>query len=107
MSLPLIDGQANFGSMDGDPPAAYRYTESRLDKPAESLLTDIDQDTVEFVMNYPTSERSRSFSCRRAIPNNPRERRRRHAVGMATRIRRTTSARSYDSDAGADKSTRI
>ncbi len=44
----LIDGQGNFGSMDGDPPAAMRYTESRLTKAAESLLEDIDKETVDF-----------------------------------------------------------
>ena len=52
MRLPLIDGQGNFGSMDGDPPAAMRYTESRLAKPAMSLLDDIDSDTVDFQPNY-------------------------------------------------------
>jgi len=52
MRLPLIDGQGNFGSMDGDPPAAMRYTESRLDKAAMPLLDDIDSDTVDFQDNY-------------------------------------------------------
>ena len=52
MRLPLIDGQGNFGSMDGDPPAAMRYTEARLAKPAHSLLDDIDKDTVDFQPNY-------------------------------------------------------
>ncbi len=52
MSLPLIDGQGNFGSIDGDMPAAMRYTESRLAKAARSLLDDIDEDTVDFVDNY-------------------------------------------------------
>jgi DNA gyrase subunit A len=52
MRLVLIDGQGNFGSMDGDPPAAMRYTESRLDKAAEPLLSDIDKETVEFQPNY-------------------------------------------------------
>ncbi|MEP0049176.1 MAG: DNA gyrase subunit A, partial [Roseobacter sp.] len=46
MSLPLLDGQGNFGSMDGDNPAAMRYTEVRMDKPAAFLLADIDKDTV-------------------------------------------------------------
>src|SRR5512134_578673 len=46
MRLPLIDGQGNFGSMDGDPPAAMRYTEARLDKSAAALLSDIDKETV-------------------------------------------------------------
>ena len=52
MRLPLIDGQGNFGSMDGDPPAAMRYTEVRLDEAARALLDDIDRDTVDFQDNY-------------------------------------------------------
>ena len=55
MRLPLIDGQGNFGSMDGDPPAAMRYTEARLAKSAHSLLEDIDKDTVDFQPNYDES----------------------------------------------------
>ncbi len=57
MRVPLVDGQGNFGSMDGDAPAAMRYTESRLAKPAHSLLDDIDKDTVDFQPNYDESER--------------------------------------------------
>jgi len=52
MSLPLLDGQGNFGSMDGDNAAAMRYTEVRMDKPAAALLADIDKDTVDFQPNY-------------------------------------------------------
>jgi len=52
LRYPLIDGQGNFGSVDGDPPAAYRYTESRLTEIAEELLSDIDKDTVDFVANF-------------------------------------------------------
>ena len=55
MRLPLIDGQGNFGSMDGDPPAAMRYTESRLAKVADALLADIEKDTVDFRPNYDES----------------------------------------------------
>jgi DNA gyrase subunit A len=55
MRLPLIDGQGNFGSMDGDPPAAMRYTEARLARSAESLLADIDKGTVDFQPNYDES----------------------------------------------------
>lgn len=51
-ALPLIDPQGNFGSVDGDPPAAYRYTEARLTALAEELLKDIEEDTVDFVPNY-------------------------------------------------------
>jgi DNA gyrase subunit A len=55
MRLKLIDGQGNFGSMDGDPAAAMRYTEARLSKAAEALLEDIDKDTVDFQANYDES----------------------------------------------------
>jgi DNA gyrase subunit A len=57
MRLMLIDGQGNFGSVDGDPPAAMRYTESRLAKPAMALLEDIDSDTVDFQANYDGNEK--------------------------------------------------
>jgi DNA gyrase subunit A len=56
MRLPLIDGQGNFGSVDGDNPAAYRYTECRLARPAMELLHDLDKDTVDFQPNYDNSE---------------------------------------------------
>ncbi|WP_020175285.1 DNA gyrase subunit A [Methyloferula stellata] len=56
MRLPLIDGQGNFGSVDGDPPAAMRYTEARLARPAMALLEDIDNDTVDFQPNYDGKE---------------------------------------------------
>lgn len=55
MELPLVDGQGNFGSMDGDPPAASRYTEARLAKVAEALTTDLHSDTVDFQPNYDES----------------------------------------------------
>ena len=57
LRLPLIDGQGNFGSVDGDPAAAMRYTESRMAKVAHELLEDIDKDTVDFQSNYDNSER--------------------------------------------------
>jgi len=57
LRLPLLDGQGNFGSVDGDPPAAMRYTEVRMGKSAHGLLTDIDKDTVDFKDNYDNSER--------------------------------------------------
>ena len=52
MRAPLVDGHGNFGSIDGDPPAAYRYTESRMSRMATKMLTDIDKDTVDFMSNY-------------------------------------------------------
>jgi len=57
MRLQLIDGQGNFGSMDGDPPAAERYTEARLARVSDSLLDDLDNDTVDFQPNYDDTER--------------------------------------------------
>ncbi len=57
MRLPLIDGQGNFGSVDGDPPAADRYTEARLERAAMPLLDDLDKDTVDFQANYDGRER--------------------------------------------------
>jgi len=56
MRLPLVDGQGNFGSVDGDPAAAMRYTESRLARSAESLLRDIDKNTVDFIPNYDETQ---------------------------------------------------
>jgi DNA gyrase subunit A len=57
MRLPLVDGQGNFGSVDGDPPAAYRYTEARLSRPALEVLGDIDKDTVDYQPNYDGTEK--------------------------------------------------
>ena len=53
--LPLIDGQGNYGSMDGDPPAAMRYTEARLQKVSDKLLDDLDKETVSYIENYDGS----------------------------------------------------
>src|SRR2546427_12898696 len=55
LRYPLVDGQGNFGSIDGDPPAAMRYTEVRLAKIAHEMLADIDRDTVDFVPNFDES----------------------------------------------------
>ena len=85
MSLPLIDGQGNFGSMDGDPPAAYRYTESRLKKVAAALLEDIDKETVDFVPNY-ANERQEPVVLPARYPNVLVNGAEGIAVGMATRI---------------------
>jgi len=60
MSLPLIDGQGNFGSVDGDPPAAMRYTETRLSKVSQFLIDDIDKNTVDFKSNYDETEKEPS-----------------------------------------------
>ncbi|VVT16805.1 DNA gyrase subunit A [Erythrobacter sp. EC-HK427] len=85
LRLPLIDGQGNFGSMDPDPPAAMRYTESRLAKAADSLLADLDKDTVDFVPNYDGSETEPSVLPAR-FPNLLVNGAGGIAVGMATNI---------------------
>ncbi len=85
MRLPLIDGQGNFGSIDGDPPAAMRYTESRLAKAAEAMLEDIEKDTVEFQPNYDGQEQEPTVLPSR-IPNLLVNGAGGIAVGMATNI---------------------
>ena len=85
MSLLLIDGQGNFGSVDGDMPAAMRYTESRMTKAAEALLADLDKDTVDFQENYDGTENEPSVLPAR-IPNLLVNGAGGIAVGMATNI---------------------
>jgi DNA gyrase subunit A len=85
LRYPLIDGQGNFGSIDGDNPAAYRYTECRLDKIASELLTDIDKETVDFVPNYDGKEREPTVLPAR-LPNLLVNGSGGIAVGMATNI---------------------
>jgi DNA gyrase subunit A len=82
---PLIDGQGNFGSIDGDPPAAYRYTECRLTALAEELLADIDRETVEFVPNFDDSSQEPLVLPTR-VPNLLVNGSAGIAVGMATNI---------------------
>jgi len=85
MRYPLVDGQGNFGSIDGDPPAAYRYTECRLTAPASETLTDIDKETVDFVPNYDGKENEPTVLPTR-IPNLLINGSSGIAVGMATNI---------------------
>ena len=85
MSLPLLDGQGNFGSMDGDNPAAMRYTEVRMDKPAQALLADIEKDTVDFQDNYDGKDREPTVLPAR-FPNMLVNGAGGIAVGMATNI---------------------
>ena len=85
MSLKLLDGQGNFGSMDGDAAAAMRYTEVRMDKPAAFLLADIDKDTVDFQDNYDGKDREPVVLPAR-YPNMLVNGAEGIAVGMATRI---------------------
>jgi DNA gyrase subunit A len=85
LRYPLVDGQGNFGSIDGDPPAAYRYTEARLAKIAHELLADIDKDTVDFVPNFDESERE-PVVLPTKVPNLLVNGSSGIAVGMATNI---------------------
>ncbi|MBC8586308.1 DNA gyrase subunit A [Youxingia wuxianensis] len=85
LRYPLIDGHGNFGSVDGDPPAAYRYTESRMSKISLSLVTDIDKDTVDFVSNYDDRLKEPSVLPSR-FPNLLVNGSTGIAVGMATNI---------------------
>ncbi|MGY2806244.1 MULTISPECIES: DNA gyrase subunit A [unclassified Bradyrhizobium] len=85
LRVPLIDGQGNFGSVDGDPPAAYRYTEARLTKAALAVLADIDMETVDFQPNYDNSEKEPSVLPAR-FPNLLVNGAGGIAVGMATNI---------------------
>ncbi|WP_330221189.1 DNA gyrase subunit A [Cognatishimia activa] len=85
MSLPLLDGQGNFGSMDGDNPAAMRYTEVRMDKPAAFVLADIEKDTVDFQDNYDGKDREPTVLPSR-FPNMLVNGAGGIAVGMATNI---------------------
>ena len=85
MRLMLVDGQGNFGSVDGDPPAAMRYTESRLAKSSENLLRDIDKDTVDFIPNYDESQSEPSV-LPAEFPNMLVNGASGIAVGMATNI---------------------
>ena len=85
MRYPLVDGQGNFGSIDGDPPAAMRYTEARLSKIAEEMLADIEKETVDFVPNFDESEQEPVVLPTR-IPNLLVNGSSGIAVGMATNI---------------------
>lgn len=85
MRYPLIDGQGNFGSIDGDPPAAYRYTECRLEEIAEELLRDLDKDTVDFQPNFDEKEME-PVVLPAAFPNLLANGSTGIAVGMATNI---------------------
>src|SRR6266853_3287976 len=85
LRYPLVDGQGNYGSVDGDPPAAMRYTEARLAKIAHEMLADIDRDTVDFVPNFDESEREPVVLPTR-IPNLLVNGSAGIAVGMATNV---------------------
>jgi len=85
LRYPLIDGQGNFGSIDGDPPAAMRYTESRLDRMSSHMLDDINKDTIDMVANFDDSETEPTVLPSR-LPNLLLNGSDGIAVGMATKI---------------------
>ncbi len=85
LRYPLVDGQGNFGSVDGDPPAAYRYTEARMSKMAVELLTDLEKDTIDFVPNFDETKKEPSVLPSR-FPNLLVNGSTGIAVGMATNI---------------------
>ncbi|MCA1590709.1 MAG: DNA gyrase subunit A, partial [Acidobacteria bacterium] len=85
LRYPLIDGQGNFGSVDGDPPAAYRYTESRLERISDSVLADIDKETVDWAPNFDDQTTEPSILPTR-IPNLLINGSEGIAVGMASKI---------------------
>ena len=85
LRYPLVEGQGNFGSVDGDPPAAYRYTEARMSRIAATMLTDIDKETVNFIPNFDdTTVEPEVLPAR--IPNLLVNGSNGIAVGMATNI---------------------
>src|ERR1700733_12117792 len=85
MRYPLVDGQGNYGSVDGDPPAAMRYTEARLSKIAEELLADIEKETVDFIPNFDQT-REEPVVLPSKVPNLLVNGASGIAVGMATNI---------------------
>src|SRR3990167_9139529 len=85
MRYPLIDGQGNFGSMDGDPPAAMRYTEARMAAVTDEMLTDIEKETVTFIPNFDATLQEPTFLPAR-LPNLLLMGSEGIAVGMATKI---------------------
>ena len=85
MRYPLVDGQGNFGSVDGDPPAAYRYTEARMSKMACEMLTDIDRETIDWALNFDETKKEPSVLPSR-FPNLLVNGSQGIAVGMATNI---------------------
>src|SRR5690606_30000664 len=85
MRYPLVDGQGNYGSIDGDPPAAMRYTEARLKKLSEEMLSDINKDTVDYQLNFDDSLQEPTVLPTR-IPNLLVNGASGIAVGMATNM---------------------
>ena len=98
----LVDGKGNFGSVEGDPPAAMRYTEARLTHLGAALMTDMDKDTVDFVPNYDeTPHRADRFS--RRLPESARQRRHRHRRRHGHQHAAAQSRRSHRRHLRADR----
>ena len=85
MRYTLVDGQGNFGSVDGDSPAAYRYTEARLEALAEAMMADLDKDTVDYVPNFDETTTEPTV-LPTPFPEPPGQRIDGIAVGMATNV---------------------
>ncbi len=98
----LIDGQGNFGSVDGDPPAAMRYTEARLAKISEDILADLEKETVDFIPNFDQT-REEPVVLPSRIPEPSRKWRERHRRGHGDEYSATQSARNYRRGNFADR----
>ena len=102
MRYPLIDGQGNYGSVDGDPPAAMRYTEARLAKITEEILADLEKETVDFIPNFDQT-REEPVVLPSKIPNLLVNGASGIAVGMATNIPPHNLGEIIDADGDADR----
>ena len=104
MRHPIVDGQGNFGSIDGDPPAAMRYTEVRLNRLANEFLNDLDKETVDFFPNYDESLME-PFVLPASVPNLLLNGSSGIAVGMATNIPPHNLGELVDGAGGPDPAT--
>ena len=102
MRYPLIDGQGNYGSVDGDPPAAMRYTEARLAKISEEILADLEKETVDFIPNFDQT-REEPVVLPSKVPNLLVNGASGIAVGMATNIPPHNLGEIIDADGNADR----
>ena len=98
----LVDGQGNFGSVEGDPPAAMRYTEARMTHLGAALMDDMDKDTVDFVPNYDET-RDRADRFPRRVPESARQRRHRHRGRHGDEHAAAQSRRSHRRHLRADR----
>ena len=107
LRYPLVDGQGNFGSVDGDPPAAMRYTEAAWRALADELLRDIDKDTVDFGPNYDETTQRADRSCRRGSRTCSSTARPASPSAWRPTSRRTTWARSFSFDEAVEGADRV